>query len=134
MSSTLPKIEFFVGLSEELANVSLRRNKATGVRNVLLIFTRLLSIEKFKSFTEKYHGNLRLIDSEGEIAVEVSSIKFIFGGDEGDELRRVECGFEIEQDDHWERFMRFMNRYAEANGMGYQEKSAEVNNQKSEEI
>ncbi|MFM7909650.1 MAG: photosystem II reaction center protein Psb28, partial [Microcystis sp.] len=25
-------------------------------------------------------------------------------------------------DEHWERFMRFMNRYAAANGMGYQDK------------
>jgi len=122
MSSSTPSIEFFVGLSEELENVSLRRSKETGVRNVLMTFKRLQAIEKFQSFTKRTYGDLRLIDSEGEISIEPSSVKFIFGGDEGDEIQRIECGFEIERDDHWERFMRFMNRYAEANGMGYMDK------------
>jgi photosystem II Psb28-2 protein len=121
MSST-PSIEFFVGLCEELENVSLRRSKDRGVRNVLMTFKRLQAIEKFQSFTKRTYGDLRLIDSEGEISIEPSSVKFIFGGDEGDEIQRIECGFEIERDDHWERFMRFMNRYAEVYGMGYKEK------------
>jgi photosystem II Psb28-2 protein len=34
----------------------------------------------------------------------------------------LECKFEIEQESHWERFVRFMNRYAEANGMEYGER------------
>ncbi|ACK67540.1 photosystem II reaction center protein Psb28 [Rippkaea orientalis PCC 8801] len=121
MTTAMPSIEFFVGISEELSNVSLRRSKETGIRNVLLIFDTLKSLEKFKSFTQQTYGDLRLIDCEGEISVKPSSLKIIWGGDEGDELRQVRCGFEIEQDDHWDRFMRFMNRYAEANGMGYQD-------------
>lgn len=120
MTNVEPSIEFFVGISEELSNVSLRRSKETGIRNVLLIFENLKSLEKFQSFTQQTYGDLRLIDSEGEISVKPSSLRIIWGGDEGDDLKRVECGFEIEQDDHWERFMRFMNRYAEANGMGYE--------------
>lgn len=86
-----------------------------------MIFERLKSLEKFKSYTTQTYGDLRLIDSEGEMSIKPSSLKIIWGGDEGDELKRVECGFEIEQDDHWERFMRFMNRYADANGMSYQD-------------
>jgi photosystem II Psb28-2 protein len=46
-------------------------------------------------------------------------MKFIFGGDEGDEIQRVECGFELGEPEHWDRFTRFMNRYAESNGMGF---------------
>ncbi|NRB07658.1 MAG: photosystem II reaction center protein Psb28, partial [Richelia sp.] len=64
-------------------------------------------------------NSMLLTDEEGEIQVTPSSTKFIFGGDEGDEFQRVECKVEIEQDDHWERFMQFMHRYADANGMGY---------------
>ena len=45
-----------------------------------------------------------------------------FGGPEGDELVQVECILDIDREDHWERFMRFMHRYAEANGMAYGEK------------
>ena len=122
MSEITPTIEFFTGLSEELSNVKLRRNKSTGVRNVLFIFTTLKAIERFNSFRKKFNGSLRLIDSEGEITVEPSSVQFIFAGDEGDDLKRVECAFEIPRDDHWERFMRFMERYAEANGFAYSDK------------
>lgn len=118
---TTPTIEFFVGLSEELSGVSLRQNKSTGIRNVLMTFKTLKAIERFQSFTTRTYGDLRLTDEEGVITVIPNSTKFIFGGDEGDEIQRVECGFEI-TDEHWERFMRFMNRYAAANGMGYQDK------------
>ena len=116
---TTPSIEFFVGLSEELSNVSLRRKKDSGVRIVVMTFEHLKALEKFNSFTQQYQGNLRLIDEEGEISVFPSSLKFIYGGDEGEDLKKVECGFEIASDDHWDRFMRFMERYAQANGMGY---------------
>ncbi|MBD2185937.1 photosystem II reaction center protein Psb28 [Planktothrix sp. FACHB-1355] len=122
MTAQVPSIEFFEGISEELSNVSLRRNRSTGVRSVLMTFAHLKSLEKFNSFTKKFSKALLLIDTEGRISVEPSSVKFIFGGPEGDEIDRVECVFEIEREDHWERFMRFMNRYAEANGMAYGER------------
>lgn len=119
MSPVIPSIEFFQGVSEELSSVSLRRNKNTGVRSVVMIFESLNALEKFNSFTKGSAQNLRLIDSEGDILVTPSSLKMIFGGDEGDELKRVECRFEMEQESHWERFTRFMERYAEANDMEY---------------
>lgn len=122
MSSSTPSIEFFQGISEELSNVSLRQGKSSGVRSVLMIFNSLKALERFNSFRKRPSGNLKLIDSEGEITVEPSSLKFIFAGGDGDDLQRVECQFEIEQEDHWERFMRFMHRYAEANGMEYSQK------------
>jgi photosystem II Psb28-2 protein len=119
MTSTTPTIQFFVGIAEDLSNVSLRKNPQTGKRIVVLIFDRLKALEGFKSFTQQSLNSMVLTDEEGEINVTPSSTQFIFGGDEGDELRRVECKVEIEQDDHWERFMRFMHRYADANGMAY---------------
>lgn len=121
MTSQTPSIQFFEGVSEELSNVSLRRNRSTGVRSVLMSFESLNALEKFNSFTKQFSNALRLTDEEGEISIEPSSVKFIFGGPEGDDLERVDCQFEIEQSEHWERFMRFMNRYAEVNGMAYSE-------------
>lgn len=115
-------IEFFEGIPEELLNVSLRQNKDTGSKVVLMTFAPLKATEKFKSFTERSHGKLHLIDSEGEISVEPSTLKFVYGGNEGDELRRVECSFEIDREDHWERFMGFMKRYAKAHGFDYESK------------
>ncbi|WP_421655294.1 photosystem II reaction center protein Psb28 [Leptothermofonsia sp. ETS-13] len=121
MNTSAPSIQFFEGLAEELEGVSLRRNRSTGVRSVLMIFRQLKSIEHFNSFRNRFSKSMRLIDAEGEIQVEPSSVKFYFGGPEGDDFDHMECRFEIDQEDHWDRFMRFMNRYAEANGMAYGE-------------
>ncbi len=121
MAST-PSIQFFSGIYEELGNVSLRRDRF-GKRIVLMTFNQLKALEGFNSFTKQSLNSMRLTDEEGEINITPSSTQFIFGGAEGDELQRVECKFEIERDDHWERFMRFMHRYAEANGMAYSESS-----------
>jgi photosystem II Psb28-2 protein len=119
MSSPVPSIEFFKDIAEELSGVSLRRNKRTGIRNVVMIFEFLNALERFNSFTKGSAQNISLIDSEGEILVTPHSLKIIFGGDEGDELKRVECIFEIDSDTQWERFSRFMERYAEANEMEF---------------
>ncbi|MEQ8537354.1 MAG: photosystem II reaction center protein Psb28 [Coleofasciculus sp. D1-CHI-01] len=119
MTSQTPSIQFFEGLPEELSNVSLRRNRNSGVRSVLMSFDSLKAIEKFQSYTKRFANALLLIDEEGQISVEPSSVKFIFSGPEGDDLKRVDCEFEIEHQDHWDRFMRFMHRYAEVNGMAY---------------
>lgn len=119
MASTTASIQFFEGIPEELSNVSLRKHRRSGVRTVLLTFKELKSLEKFNSFTKRFSNSIRLTDEEGEISVAPSAVKFLFGGAEGDDFQRLECEFEIEREDHWERFMRFMNRYAEANGMVY---------------
>jgi photosystem II Psb28-2 protein len=128
MTSVLPSIQFFEGIYEELSNVSLRRNRNSGVRSVLMTFNSLKALEKFNSFTKRFSNSMLLTDEEGVISVEPSSVKFRFGGPEGDELERVECQFEIEQEDHWERFMRFMTRYAETNGMDYSETGKSTKN------
>lgn len=128
MTVPTPSLQFFEGINEELSNVSLRRNRNSGIRNVLMSFKSLKAIEKFNSFTKKFSNYLMLIDEEGTISIEPSGVKFIFGGDEGDNLERVDCKFEIEEEDHWERFMRFMNRYAEANGMAYGDRGKPTEN------
>lgn len=123
MTTQRPSIQFFEGIPEALDDVSLRRNRVSGVRSVLMTFRKLESIERFNSFRHQFSKGLKLMDAEGEITVEPSSVKFFFGGPEGDDFERMECRFEMEQEDHWERFIRFMNRYAEANGMEYGENS-----------
>jgi len=121
MPSPTALIEFFEGIPEELSNVSLRRKRFSGVRTVLLTFKELKSLEKFNSFRKRFSNSIRLTDTEGVISVQPDSVKFIFGGPEGDDFQRLECVFEIEREDHWERFIRFMHRYAEANEMVYTE-------------
>lgn len=125
--TSIASIEFFDGIPEELTNVSLRRKRFSGVRTVLLTFKELKSLENFNSFTKKFSKSINLIDAEGVISVQPDSVKFLFGGAEGDEFQRLECEFEIEREDHWERFMRFMHRYAEANGMAYSDSEKSAN-------
>lgn len=125
MTSSIPTIQFFEGIPEIVSHVSLRRNRDTGVRILFLTFEQLQAIERFNSYTKEFKKAMILNDEEGEISVEPSSMKFIFGGPEGDDLQRVECKIEIDREDHWERLMRFMQRYAEANGMEYGERSTE---------
>ncbi|WP_017300113.1 photosystem II reaction center protein Psb28 [Nodosilinea nodulosa] len=123
MTAQLPTVEFYEGITETIDNVSLRRDRATGNRTMLLIFRQLRAIEQFQSFRSRFAKALKLVDSEGAIAIEPEGIRFIFGGPEGDDLQRVECSLVIDRDDHWDRLMRFMQRYAEANGMAYGESS-----------
>ena len=121
MATETPTVEFYDGINEEISNVSLRQDKATGARVVLLLFEQLKAIEQFQSFRSRFSKALKLTDSEGVITIEPSGVKFIFGGPEGDDLKQVECTLTIDREDYWERFMRFMHRYAEANGMAYGE-------------
>ncbi|MDX2228876.1 MAG: photosystem II reaction center protein Psb28 [Leptolyngbyaceae cyanobacterium bins.349] len=122
MTDPLPSIQFFDGISEALDGVSLRRNRESGARIVVMVFREVKSISQFNSFRYRFSQSMKLRDAEGEISVEPSSVKFYFSGPEGDELERLECRFELDRDDHWERFSRFMERYAAANGMEYGER------------
>lgn len=122
MTNINPSIEFFVGLSEELSNVNLKHNPRTNVFTVVFFFKKLKALEKFQSFTTQTYGDLRLMDEEGTITVNPLGTKVIFGGDDGDDLMGVECTFKIDDQEHWERFLRFMERYAEANGMEFSKK------------
>lgn len=126
MAAETPTVEFYDGVPEEISNVSLRRDRQTGDRLVLLTFERLQAIEQFQSFRSRFSKALKLTDSEGIITIEPSGVKFIFSGPEGDDLKQVECTLAIDQEDHWERFMRFMYRYADANGMSYGESNGQA--------
>lgn len=126
MPNTIPSIEFFDGISEELENVSLRRNPSTGLRSVKFTFQTLKALNRGNSFIKRSFNTMQLIDSEGTISVAPKSTKLFWGGEENDELKRFEFVFEIDRDDHWERFMGFMDRYSAANDLIFAESSPTV--------
>lgn len=121
MVAQTPIVQFYEGIPEEISNVSLRRDHTTGVWRAVLFFERMEAIEQFKSFRNRFSKALKLTDEEGIITIEPSGIRFIFGGPEGDDLKQVECILEVDREDHWERLMRFMHRYADAYGLAYGE-------------
>jgi photosystem II Psb28-2 protein len=121
MADPVPTVEFYEGIAEAIDNISLRRDRQTGDRIILITFRQLRAIDQFQSFRSRFAKALKLMDEEGTITIEPEGIKFIFGGPEGDDLQRVECTLILDRDDHWERLMRFLKRYAAANGMAYGE-------------
>lgn len=121
MTQVTPTVQFYEGINESIDDVSLRRHPATGDRSILLVFRQLRAIEAFQSFRSQFAKALKLVDEEGTITIEPSGIRFIFGGPDGDDLERVECTLTLDRQDHWNRLMRFMHRYADANGMAYGE-------------
>jgi photosystem II Psb28-2 protein len=121
MASAVPRIEFYDGITESLSDVSLRRDR-TGTYVIVFSFEELKALERFNSYTHQFNKTLRLTDEEGDINLTPSSLQIVYGGFDGDELERVDCRIHIDCDEHWERLMRFMHRYAEANGLEYGER------------
>ncbi|MEM7796011.1 MAG: photosystem II reaction center protein Psb28 [Cyanobacteria bacterium P01_C01_bin.118] len=121
MITQTPCVQIFKDIPEKISGVSLRRDPSTGIHVAIMRFQSLASIEHFLSFRKSSRNALHLIDAEGEILIMPSGVKMFYGDLEGEELKGVECKIEIDQDKHWERFMRFMHRYAETNGLVYGE-------------
>lgn len=55
-----------------------------------------------------------LVDEEGELVTREVNGKFINGEPAG-----IEAIYVMKSEADWDRFMRFMNRYAEQNGLGF---------------
>ena len=65
------------------------------------------------SSTEEITG-MYMIDEEGEILTREVKAKFINGQPAG-----LEALYLMKSPAEWDRFMRFMERYSEANGLGF---------------
>ena len=70
MVDSTPTVEFYDGIAEEISNVSLRQNRSTGVKTVLLSFERLRAIEKFRNFRSRFSKALKLTGEGGSIRIE----------------------------------------------------------------
>ncbi|MFN9868022.1 MAG: photosystem II reaction center protein Psb28 [Pseudanabaena sp.] len=117
MNSITPSIEFFAGIPEELSDVRLRRDRSTGENSVKMTFVNIKAVQGTNSFAKASFNDIRLVDSEGTISIEPKTSK-LFWQEQGDdsELAKIDIVFDVGSTDHWDRFMRFMERYSEANG------------------
>ncbi|MBC8120686.1 MAG: photosystem II reaction center protein Psb28 [Gemmatimonadaceae bacterium] len=113
----LATVQFLTGVKEEISEIKLRQGKESGKRIIVFIFEKLRAMEKLRSFSAGAECML-LTDEEGDIRVTPRSVEFFFKND--DDLARMECSFEIVNTSEWQRLRRFMDRYAESNGMGYE--------------
>jgi photosystem II 13kDa protein len=107
----MAEIQFARGIAEEvIPDVRLTRAKdgTNGTATFYFDNPKALSQEGVE-ITGMY-----LVDEEGELVSRDVNGKFVNGEPAGIEARYI-----IKSVEEWERFMRFMNRYAEQNGLGF---------------
>ena len=107
----MAKIQFSRGINEEvIPEVRLTRSKTGNSGTATFIFQNPKALSE--SYTEEITG-MYMVDEEGEIVTREVKGKFINGKPEA-----LEAVHLMKSAQEWERFMRFMQRYAEENGLG----------------
>ncbi|BAZ46676.1 photosystem II protein PsbW, class I [Chondrocystis sp. NIES-4102] len=107
----MAEIQFARGVTEEVVpDIRVTRSKTgnTGTATFYFADPKILSKESTEEITGMY-----LIDDEGEIFSREVKGKFVNG-----EARGIEAVLVIKSAQEWERFIRFMNQYAEEHGLG----------------
>lgn len=108
----MAEIQFSRGVAEEVVpDVRLTRSKdgTNGTATFYFQSPRALENDSTVEITGMY-----LVDEEGELVTREVNAKFINGQPDA-----IEAIYVIKSTGDWERFMRFMQRYAEENGLGF---------------
>ncbi|MEG4109814.1 MULTISPECIES: photosystem II reaction center protein Psb28 [Microcoleus] len=108
----MAKIQFSRGIDEDaVPEVRLTRSKTGAQGTATFIFEnpKALSSTSTEDITGMY-----MIDEEGELLTREVKAKFINGQPAG-----LEALYLMRSPEEWDRFMRFMERYSEANGLGF---------------
>ena len=107
----MAEIQFARGVAEEtIPDVKVTRSKTGNSGTATFYFEdpNILSKESTEEITGMY-----LVDDEGEIVSREVKGKFING-----EARAIEAVLIMKSEQEFERFVRFMNTYAEEHGLG----------------
>jgi photosystem II protein len=108
----MASIQFSRGISETvIPDVRLTRSKdgTNGTATFYFDNPDALDGEKMEEITGMY-----LVDEEGELSTREVKGKFING-----KPSAIEAVYLIKSVEQWDRFMRFMERYAEEHGLGF---------------
>ena len=107
----MAKIQFSRGVDEPVVpDVRLTRSRSGDTGTATFIFQNPKALDS--NSTEEITG-MYMVDEEGEIITREVKGKFINGKPE-----IIEAIYLMKSPEEWERFMRFMERYAEENGLG----------------
>ena len=107
----MAEIQFSKGVTEEVVpeiKVTRSRTGDTGTATFYFDSPKILSEESTDEVTGMY-----LVDEEGEIVSREVKGKFVNG-----KPTAIEAVLVMKSVNEWERFMRFMERYAEDHGLG----------------
>lgn len=106
------QIQFSKGINEEvIPEVRLTRSRSGDSGTATFIFTNPKALAS--SSTEDITG-MYMIDEEGEIVTREVKGRFVNGKPEA-----LEALYLMKSAEEWERFMRFMQRYAEKNNLEF---------------
>jgi photosystem II protein len=104
-------IQFLPGVNEEVSDVRITGTKYDNRKAATFYFANP------KINTGGGVKGMRMQDDEGVLETTDVRSKFTNG-----EFTGLEAVYEMTTEQEFERFMRFMNRYAESNGMEFQKK------------
>ncbi len=108
----MAKIQFTKGIDEEvIPDVRLTRSRTGNTGTATFIFRNPKALSN--GSTDEITG-MYLIDEEGELVTREVKASFINGKPEA-----LEAVYVMKSPEQWERFMRFMQRYAQENGLGF---------------
>lgn len=108
----MAEIQFSKGITEDVVpDVRLTRSKdgTNGTATFYFEKPRALGNDRTDDITGMY-----MIDEEGEISTREVKAKFVNGQPEA-----LEALYVMKSVEEWDRFIRFMERYAEQNGLGF---------------
>ncbi|MBW4610956.1 MAG: photosystem II reaction center protein Psb28 [Hassallia sp. WJT32-NPBG1] len=106
----MAKIQFSRGINEDvIPDVRLTRSRTGDSGTATFIFNNPKALDQ--GVTEDITG-MYMIDEEGEIITREVKAKFINGKPEA-----LEAIYIMKSSDEWDRFIRFMTRYGEENGL-----------------
>ena len=111
-------IQFSRGVDEPVVpEIRLTRSKDGRTGQAFFVFEKPEALTKESAIDLK---GMLLIDEEGELVTREVNARFING-----EASALEAVYTWKSEVDFERFMRFAQRYADSNGMGYTDKSSE---------
>jgi photosystem II protein len=107
-------IQFIQGINEEvIPDVKLTRSRDGNTGTATFRFANPKVLDSDTSNKGTITG-MYLIDEEGEIITRDVNARFINGKPQG-----IEAVYIMAEKKNWDRFMRFMERYAEENGLDF---------------
>jgi photosystem II protein len=108
----MAQIQFSVGVAESVVpDVRLTRARDGSNGQAIFYFEKpnALADDNTNEITGMY-----LVDEEGELLTREVKAKFVNGRPEA-----IEAIYVMKSAEEWDRFIRFMNRYAEENELGF---------------
>lgn len=108
------EIQFVKGLTEkDVPDVKLTRARDGSSGTATFRFAKPNCFDASTESAGAITG-MFLIDEEGELRTSDVNASFVNG-----KPQSIECLYVMKSPEEWDRFMRFMERYGEANGLGF---------------